>query len=97
MKIVAFNGQYRITLPKDLVEDRNWNNSTKLRVIETLSGSIILRQAKSGRKIVSYNNQYRLTLPKHLVEDKNWKKGTKIRFLESNTGDLVLKIVGGKK
>ncbi len=44
MKIVESNGQYRITLPKDLVKDKNWDKNTKLRFIENTQGQVILKE-----------------------------------------------------
>ncbi len=48
MKIVEYKGQYRITLPKDLVEDKDWKAGTKIRFIETPEGDIILKAVKKG-------------------------------------------------
>lgn len=43
MKIVAFKGQYRITLPKDLVKDKGWDPGTELRFVEDEQGRIYLK------------------------------------------------------
>lgn len=43
MKIVAFNGQFRVTLPKDLVRDKGWDVSTELRFVEDEQGRIYLK------------------------------------------------------
>ena len=46
--IVEYKGQYRVTLPKDLVEDKGWKAGTKVRFIETPEGDIIIRVIKKG-------------------------------------------------
>ena len=47
VKVVGFKGQYRITIPKELVEDKNWKPGTKLRFIELPDGTIILKEIKN--------------------------------------------------
>ncbi len=50
LKIVAFNKQYRVTLPKDLVEDKGWRPGTELRFVEDEHGRIFLKPIeKRGR------------------------------------------------
>ena len=46
MKVVVNNGQYKITIPKDLAEDRGWKKGTKLRFVEDKDGNIILKEVK---------------------------------------------------
>ncbi len=48
MKIVKYNKQYRITLPKDLVEDKEWDAGTELRFIEDEKGRVYLKEIKRG-------------------------------------------------
>ncbi len=48
MKIVAYNKQYRITLPKDLVEDKGWEPGTELRFVEDEQGRIYLKPIRRG-------------------------------------------------
>ncbi len=43
VKIVAFKGQFRITLPKDLVRDKGWGTSTELRFVEDEQGRVYLK------------------------------------------------------
>jgi bifunctional DNA-binding transcriptional regulator/antitoxin component of YhaV-PrlF toxin-antitoxin module len=43
VKIVVYNGQFRITLPKDLVRDKGWDASTELRFVEDEQGRIYLK------------------------------------------------------
>lgn len=51
VKVVVNNGQYKITIPKDLAEEKGWSSKTKLRFIEDLNGNIILKEinSKGGR------------------------------------------------
>ena len=44
MKIVDNNGQYRITIPKDLVKAKSWKAGTEIRFIEDTEGNIILKE-----------------------------------------------------
>ena len=49
MRIVVSNKQFRITLPKDLVEEKGWKAGTKLRFIEDLEGNVYLKKIKKKR------------------------------------------------
>ena len=44
MKIVVNNGQYKITIPKELALAKGWNNKTRLRFIEDIDGNITLKE-----------------------------------------------------
>tara|TARA_Y100000310_G_scaffold299826_1_gene334993 strand:- start:426 stop:587 length:162 start_codon:yes stop_codon:yes gene_type:complete len=46
VKVVVNNGQYKITIPKDLAEAKGWNKNTELRFIETVEGTVILKEIK---------------------------------------------------
>ena len=46
VKVVVNNGQYKITIPKDLALSRGWNSKTMLRFVEDLEGNIILKEIK---------------------------------------------------
>ncbi|NQV09041.1 hypothetical protein HQ529_04275 [Candidatus Woesearchaeota archaeon] len=46
MKVIVNNGQYKITIPKDIAEAKGWNNKTKLRFVEDLEGNIHLKEIK---------------------------------------------------
>ena len=48
VRVVAFNGQHRITLPKELAEAKGWKAGTRLRFVEMEDGSIILREIVEG-------------------------------------------------
>lgn len=43
VKIVNNSGQYKITIPKDIVEAKGWCSETKLRFVEDLEGNIVLK------------------------------------------------------
>lgn len=49
VKVVVNNGQYKITIPKDLAEEKGWTSKTKLRFVEDTEGNIILREIKRER------------------------------------------------
>jgi hypothetical protein len=44
VKIVNNRGQFKITIPKDIIDSKGWNSDTRLRFVEDLAGNIILRQ-----------------------------------------------------
>ena len=46
MKVVVSNKQFRITLPKDLVEEKGWKAGTKLRFVEDLDGNVYLKEIR---------------------------------------------------
>ena len=46
VKVVLNNGQYKITVPKELAEAKAWKAGTVVRFIETPNGNIILREMK---------------------------------------------------
>ena len=49
VKVVVNNGQYKITIPKDIAVEKRWNSKTKLRFVETAEGDIILREIKEEK------------------------------------------------
>jgi|TARA_Y100000310_G_scaffold275713_1_gene292399 bifunctional DNA-binding transcriptional regulator/antitoxin component of YhaV-PrlF toxin-antitoxin module len=49
MRVVVSNKQFRITLPKDLVEEKGWKAGTKLRFVEDLEGNVYLKEIKKKR------------------------------------------------
>ena len=49
MRIVVSNKQFRITLPKDLVEEKGWKAGTKLRFVEDLEGNVYLKKIKKKK------------------------------------------------
>ncbi len=46
MRIVKSNDQYRVTIPKDLVEEKGWKAGTKLRFVEDTEGRVFLKVIK---------------------------------------------------
>lgn len=44
VKVVINNGQYKITIPKEIAESKGWDKDTVLRFIEDLEGNIVLRE-----------------------------------------------------
>ncbi len=45
-RVVEFNKQFRITLPKDMVEEKGWKAGTKLRFVEDMQGNIFIKEIK---------------------------------------------------
>ena len=43
MKVVLNNGQYKITIPKELAEEKGWGPGTKIRFLEDTEGNIVLK------------------------------------------------------
>ena len=52
VKVVVNNGQYKITIPKDIAMAKGWTSDTSLIVIMNSDGDIILREieGKRGKK-----------------------------------------------
>jgi len=46
VKVVVNNGQYKITIPKDLAEIKGWTKGTKLFFVVDEKGDIILKELK---------------------------------------------------
>jgi bifunctional DNA-binding transcriptional regulator/antitoxin component of YhaV-PrlF toxin-antitoxin module len=49
MRIVENNGQYKITLPKDLVMDKGWKPGDELRFVEDMDGRVFLKVIKAKK------------------------------------------------
>ena len=49
MKIVENNGQYKLTLPKDLVLDKGWKAGDEIRFVEDTEGRIFLKVLSSTK------------------------------------------------
>ena len=47
MKVVLNNGQYKITIPKELAEEKGWGPGTKIRFVEDLDGKIYLKEIET--------------------------------------------------
>jgi len=52
VKVVVNNGQYKITIPKDLAIAKGWNSKTTLVLIMNTDGDIVLKEIskKGGKK-----------------------------------------------
>jgi len=46
VKVVVNNGQYKITIPKELAIAKRWNSKTRLRFVEDSEGNVILKELK---------------------------------------------------
>ena len=46
VKVVVNNGQYKITIPKELALAKGWTKKTILRFVEDQDGNIILKEVK---------------------------------------------------
>jgi len=44
VKVVAYKGQYRITIPKELAEEKGWKPGMILRFVEAPDGTVILKE-----------------------------------------------------
>jgi bifunctional DNA-binding transcriptional regulator/antitoxin component of YhaV-PrlF toxin-antitoxin module len=44
VKVVVNNGQYKITIPKELAIAKRWTSKTRLRFVETVDGTVILKE-----------------------------------------------------
>ena len=57
VKIVEYKEQYRITIPKVLVQIRNWKAGTKLGITQLPDGSIVLKEVKDEDKAETGKNE----------------------------------------
>lgn len=49
MKLVVNNGQYKITIPKELAESKGWKAGVILRFVEDVDGNIFLKEVNKKR------------------------------------------------
>ena len=49
VKVSAYKGQYRITIPKELAEFSKWKPGTRLRFLELPDGSVVLKEIKEEK------------------------------------------------
>jgi bifunctional DNA-binding transcriptional regulator/antitoxin component of YhaV-PrlF toxin-antitoxin module len=45
-KVIVNNGQYKITVPKELALAKGWDKNTILRFVEDTEGNVILKEVK---------------------------------------------------
>jgi bifunctional DNA-binding transcriptional regulator/antitoxin component of YhaV-PrlF toxin-antitoxin module len=50
VKVVVNNGQFKITIPKELALERRWNKNTRLKFVEDSEGNLILKEVKLHEK-----------------------------------------------
>ncbi len=50
VKVVVNNGQYKLTIPKELALEKGWNSNTRLKFVEDAEGNIILKEVKLNEK-----------------------------------------------
>ena len=50
VKIQDNNGQFRITIPKDIAKLKDWKQSTEVVFTQDISGNITIKEIKKGRK-----------------------------------------------
>lgn len=48
VKVVINNGQFKVTIPKDIALDKGWNKDTVLRFVEDPHGNIVIKEVKHG-------------------------------------------------
>ena len=46
VRVIVNNGQFKITIPKELALSKGWNKKTILRFIEDREGNITLKELK---------------------------------------------------
>ncbi|MFO7710933.1 MAG: hypothetical protein R6V53_04165 [Candidatus Woesearchaeota archaeon] len=49
VKIVNNKGQYKITIPKDIMLSKGWDENTRVRFVEDTEGNIILKEIENAR------------------------------------------------
>lgn len=50
VKVVVNNGQYKITIPKEIALEKGWNSKTRLKFVEDMHGDIVLKEVKFKKK-----------------------------------------------
>ena len=50
VKVVVNNGQYKITIPKELALEKGWNQKTRLKFFEDSEGNIVLKEVRINEK-----------------------------------------------
>lgn len=46
VRVVVNNGQFKLTIPKELALEKGWDRGTRLRFVEDLEGNVILKEVK---------------------------------------------------
>ena len=50
VKVIINNGQYKLTIPKELALEKGWNSKTRLKFTENEKGEIVLREVHLNEK-----------------------------------------------
>ena len=50
MKVIVNNGQFKLTIPKEIALERGWNKNTRLKFVEDAEGNLILKEVKLVEK-----------------------------------------------
>ena len=50
VKVVVNNGQYKITIPKELALEKGWSSKTRLKFTEDAEGNVMLKEVKLHEK-----------------------------------------------
>ncbi|MBR9690228.1 AbrB/MazE/SpoVT family DNA-binding domain-containing protein [Candidatus Woesearchaeota archaeon] len=50
MKLVDNNGQYKITIPKELAQAKGWEAGTQIRFVEDIEGNVHLKEMPKRKK-----------------------------------------------
>ncbi len=49
VRVVENYGQYKITIPKDLAEDKGWKSGTVLRFVEDMQGRVFIKVVRKSK------------------------------------------------
>ena len=50
MKLQNNKGQYKLTIPKDLVKVKGWKQSTELAIVMNSEGDFLIKEIKKKKK-----------------------------------------------
>jgi bifunctional DNA-binding transcriptional regulator/antitoxin component of YhaV-PrlF toxin-antitoxin module len=64
VKIVNNRGQFKITIPKDIIDSKGWNSEMRLRFVEDLAGNIILRPIEQAEPAKDMKNIKDIKIPR---------------------------------
>ena len=64
VKLVKNNGQYKLTVPVDLVRDKGWDTGTRFRFVEDTDGNITLKVISAKEKPVTEYTEAKTAKPR---------------------------------
>lgn len=70
MKVVLNRGQYKITIPKELAEEKGWGPGTKIRFVEDLEGNVFLKVVEVKPLSKKTGEEKKETIKKSRVKKK---------------------------